>query len=118
VDLHVPLMGFEPVPASPAEDDLKGIASYLAQARAASRELVIPADVAEFIQTEFIRLRREGLATAPNGEKLAVGEEDLRNWMRMGRLLALSYPGATFDRDVWRRVLEIDLERKIRMAAR
>jgi hypothetical protein len=34
------------------------------------------------------------------------------------RLLALSYPGATFSKQVWDRVLEIDLERKIRMDAR
>lgn len=136
----MPLMNLEPIPeSSPADHDLIGIASYLARARAASRDLVIPAEVAEFIQTEFIRLRREGLGTGPDGEKIAVGEADLRNWMRMGRcvhswmlyvvdranynafgnrLLALSYPSATFDHEVWRRVLEIDLERKIRMSAR
>jgi hypothetical protein len=34
------------------------------------------------------------------------------------RLLALSYPGATFSKQVWDRILEIDLERKIRMDAR
>lgn len=42
----------------------------------------------------------------------------IRSDARVSRLLAVSYPGATFTEDVWSRVLEIDLERRIRMDAR
>lgn len=62
-----------------------GIAAYLVQSRAASARLEIPATVAEFIQAEFIRLRKEGHGVDAKGEKILVGEADLRNWMRMGR---------------------------------
>mgnify|MGYP006950220160 CR=1 FL=1 len=61
------------------------IAKYLAETRARSGDLVIPPDVVEFIQAEFIRLRREGLGVGAGGQKIEVGEADLRNWMRMGR---------------------------------
>lgn len=82
----MPLMGLEPASPSPAANaDLLSIARFLAQTRAASGDLVIPSDVAEFIQAEFIRLRKEGLGVGKSGERIEVGEADLRNWMRMGR---------------------------------
>ncbi|KAJ9111092.1 hypothetical protein QFC19_001290 [Naganishia cerealis] len=95
-----------------------GQGKSLLPSRAASSRLEIPTNVAEFIQAEFIRLRKEGLGVDAKGDAIPVGEVDLRNWMRMGRLLALTYPEATFGRDVWTRVLELDLERKTRLAAR
>lgn len=82
----MPLLGLEPVPEPatqlPAPLD---IAKFLAQTRARSGDLIIPPDVAEYIQAEFIRLRRDGLSRGADGRRIEVGEADLRNWMRMGR---------------------------------
>lgn len=82
----MPLLGLEP--ASETATQLPaphGIANFLAQTRARSADLIIPPDVAEHIQAEFIRLRREGLGRGADGRKIEVSEADLRNWMRMGR---------------------------------
>ncbi|KAJ9093418.1 hypothetical protein QFC21_006449 [Naganishia friedmannii] len=120
VDLHMPLLKPDDAahPGPSTAPNYLGIATYLVHSRAASSKLEIPANVAEFIQAEFIRLRKEGHGVDAKGEKIPVGEADLRNWMRMGRLLALMYPETTFNQEVWKRVLELDLERKMRMAAR
>lgn len=87
VDLHMPLLRSDntPQPDATTSPNYLGIARYLIQSRAASARLEIPANVAEFIQAEFIRLRKEGHGVDAKGEKILVGEADLRNWMRMGR---------------------------------
>jgi hypothetical protein len=81
----MPLLGLEPPSTATTEHDTQGIAQFLVRTRAASGDLVIPSDVAEFIQAEFIRLRKEGLGRGTDRKKIEVGEADLRNWMRMGR---------------------------------
>ncbi|KAJ9121232.1 hypothetical protein QFC24_004907 [Naganishia onofrii] len=88
VDLHMPLLKPDDTPQpepSATPTNYLGVAAYLVQSRAASARLEIPATVAEFIQAEFIRLRKEGHGVDAKGEKILVGEADLRNWMRMGR---------------------------------
>lgn len=59
---------------------LKAIRRYISEARAAAKALSIPDDVAEHIQSEFVRLRKEATA-----EGKAVGEEELKRWMKIAR---------------------------------
>jgi DNA replicative helicase MCM subunit Mcm2 (Cdc46/Mcm family) len=82
VDLHVPLLSGPESPTLSEVDEskLNGIRRYISESRAAASSLEIPDDVAEHIQSEFVRLRKEA-----GDDSKAVGEEDLKRWMRIGR---------------------------------
>jgi DNA replicative helicase MCM subunit Mcm2 (Cdc46/Mcm family) len=82
--LHVPILPGVPTAQSTVIDDnkLKAIRRYIAESRAAANSLQIPDNVAEHIQTEFVRLRKEASA-----EGKTVGEEELKRWMKIARLV-------------------------------
>jgi DNA replicative helicase MCM subunit Mcm2 (Cdc46/Mcm family) len=82
VDLHVPVLSSQPVPETKPIDDnrLKAIRRYISEARAAAKSLSIPDDVAEHIQSEFVRLRKKATEEGKN-----VGEEELKRWMKIAR---------------------------------
>ncbi|KAG7563056.1 hypothetical protein FFLO_01488 [Filobasidium floriforme] len=115
VDLHVPILSSQPVPGTKPIDDnrLKAIRRYISEARAAAKSLSIPDDVAEHIQSEFVRLRKKATE-----EGKTVGEEELKRWMKIARLLALSHPHRVLTKGIWERVLSMDAERLSRLETR
>lgn len=77
VDVHVPLLPTDTAFPSAA---LPLLRSFLRDSRDAASTVAIPDDVAEHIQVDWVRRRKEG-----GGGKAGVGELDLARWLRMAR---------------------------------
>lgn len=93
VDIHVPLQpdaaGVEA--SSSISQDLSAIRAFIREARQAATNVSIPDDVAEHIQADWVRRRKESggdanaATTNVGNKKQSVGELDLARWLRMAR---------------------------------
>lgn len=110
VDVQVPLRPTGSANSSkPSSAQLSTWRTFLARARCA--ELDIPADVAEAIQSEFVKARKEG------HDGVREGQEDLLRRMAVARLLALSKGLPKLDMDTWYDAVKLDEERRLRVVA-
>ncbi|KIR34261.1 hypothetical protein I352_03498 [Cryptococcus deuterogattii MMRL2647] len=101
VDVDISLREDGTAPTKPPA--LEAFRSYLARYSSpthASR-LVIPDETSQLIQDHFVQERKSSAADA---------EETLKRRMKVARIVALSYPHATLNKDVWERTVRLDQE--------
>ncbi|WWD19758.1 hypothetical protein CI109_104222 [Kwoniella shandongensis] len=101
VDVHLPIRENGTKQATPSS--LSPFRVYLARlsSSAHAARLVIPEEIGQLIQDDFVQRRKDG-ASDP--------EETLKRRMKIARLLALSHSHATLTKEVWERTVELDEE--------
>ncbi|OWZ65211.1 hypothetical protein AYX15_03273 [Cryptococcus neoformans] len=101
VDVDIPLREDGRAPTKPPA--LEAFRSYLARysSPAHASRLVIPDETSQLIQDHFVQERKSSAADA---------EEALKRRMKVARIVALSYPHATLNKDVWERTVRLDQE--------
>lgn len=123
--MHVPILESNESskePFVPTDDTrLTAVRRYIASLRSASSDsakpLDIPTSVSDHIQSSFVKLRKEA-NEGRGGVWSNVGEEELKRWMKLARVLASSWPERRFTTEIWERALEMDKARLERMAER
>ncbi|WVQ77462.1 hypothetical protein IAR50_007148 [Cryptococcus sp. DSM 104548] len=101
VDVDIPIRAEGDAPTRPPS--LDAFRSYLARysSLAHSARLVIPDESSNIIQDHFVQERKVSPKDA---------EDVLKRRMKIARIVALSYPHATLNKEVWEKTVKLDEE--------
>ncbi|RSH91377.1 hypothetical protein EHS25_009676 [Saitozyma podzolica] len=117
-DVHFPLLPSAAPSSRPSttQPQLNAFRSYLAACSTPDHaaKIVIPEDVAELIQEDFVRSRQHPTGNTTVGD----AELGLKRKMRVARVMALSYPDARLTKVVWEQTASLDEEAQARLKQR
>ncbi|KAI6043125.1 putative alanine racemase-domain-containing protein [Pisolithus marmoratus] len=91
--------------AWPSSEKLKTFRSYIAACKATAGKVKVTEATSKHIQEDFVRQRQEDKMTTP---------DDLVHLMKAARLLAASYHQEEVTVDVWEKMKELEVARKMR----